>query len=83
MRCPRGGKKKKKKSPSQDLRNVEENYFSSSIVSGNPEGTHWGTPLTLEPVDGILGKLAEAGESETSYPRPPVRSCVVPVHGGR
>lgn len=31
-------------------------------ISGNTDGTHWDTPLTLEPADRILGKLVEAGE---------------------
>ena len=31
-------------------------------ISGNIDGTHWDTPLTLEPAVRILGKLIEAGE---------------------
>lgn len=40
----------------------KENYLSSSIVSGDLDGTRFATPLALEPADRILGKLAEDGK---------------------
>lgn len=42
------------------------NYFSSSAVSGDQEETCWDTLLSLELVDRILEKLAEA-RKENGY----------------
>lgn len=40
------------------------------MVSGDQDETCWDTPLTPEPADGILGKLAEGGSKDrNSYQR--------------
>ena len=64
-----GALENKGSQPGTHYKGQKENYFSSSTVSGDQDETLQDTPLTQEPADSILGKMAEAGKGWEFLPK--------------